>query len=173
MYSVEQYNRDKFVVDEAQIELNRAVIGEGDGRLAQYAADYARICGYFAHGVDDSSLPSKTPYISSLARMFYRLSSTEKLDGTYVQPYMVKFQEIYRKLKSKRVFRRKPKIKCFAPREHKQPCYCAGAEAVAAIAQTLPEQKEQIAAQVNSQLILDNRQDEERELERVKRFVNL
>lgn len=115
-YGQEEYARDKLVVDAAQTQLNALAAGEQDGRLGDYIGDYLRIRNYF----------EKEPHMMKpVGRMFHTLVTAVKINGFQVKDYDGMLQLVHKKLKGMRKFFRKPKIKCFAPTIHPQPCFCA------------------------------------------------
>lgn len=157
-YSIEQYQSDKIAVDAAKADLSALVIGEKIGRTALYQGEYGRIAQYFNKGAGDS--------MRRIARMFLTISTANRISGFDCNIYSAMLDEVTKKIKSMRVFKRRPKIKCLEPRLHLQPCYCARliaieAAALGALSPIEPDLKEELNAKIQGALVLDKEfQDE-------------
>jgi hypothetical protein len=170
MYSIEQYKADKAALDAAKAELSCLVAGEGTGRCSVWAGEYARISQYFGNskGYNEPTLDTihYGAEVRKIARIFNTISTVRRISGFDCKIYESILNEVEKKIKSMRVFKRRAKIKCFAPRDHKQPCYCARLQAVEAAASIanapiVPDLKEELIAKVNGALILDKEFDNE------------
>jgi hypothetical protein len=158
-YSLETYKADKLALDAAKVELNCLVLGEGTGRCSLYQGEYARIASYFSTA-SQLSQANYSEATRNVARMFKAISTANRITGFDCTEYSARLAEVGKKLKSMRVFRRKNKIKCFAPKIHAQPCYCARLEAVhaAEVIANAPvpvEVQEELQARVSGALILE------------------
>lgn len=159
MYSLETYKADKLANDAAKAELSKLVAGEGTGKTVLYQGEYARIATYFGQK-DNNEVTHYGNAVRRVARMYMVISTADRINGFDCNIYSTLLNEIDKKIKSMRVFKRKNKIKCFAPNVHRQPCYCARLEAVQAansIASSGVEasMKEELIAKVNGALILE------------------
>jgi hypothetical protein len=159
-YSIEQYKADKAAVDAAKAELSCLVVGEGTGRCSLYSGEYARISTYFGRKDNVDGITHYGDTVRRVARMFVVITSAHRIGGFDCNVYDALLKEVEKKIKSMRVFKRKPKIKCFQPKLHTQPCYCARLRAVEAaaaiaVAPIEPDLKEELQAKVNGALILD------------------
>jgi len=158
-YSQEAYKADKAALDAAKAELSCLVAGEGTGRCGVWAGEYARIASYFGTK-DNAGITHYGDTVRRVARCFMVISSANRIGGFDCRVYEALLEQIEKKIKSMRVFKRRPKIKCFEPKLHKQPCYCARLQAVEAatlIANAPIENdlKEELQAKVSGALILD------------------
>jgi hypothetical protein len=158
-YSKETFEQDKQAVEAAQHELNRLACGEGTRECQRYWDVYERIADYFTQRNAAGKLTSLTTQ-GTILRMFKRICTQTKVDGTYIPSYAAKLEEIRKKIKSMQSFRVRPKIKCFQPRNHRQPCFCARLEAVhatVAIANSPAENgtKELLTARVQGAMTLE------------------
>jgi len=150
-YSQEQYKQDKIAVDAAMQDLSALTIGQKVGRTAIYQGEYARIAQYFE--------PIKET-VRDTARMFMHISTADRISGFDCLTYQARLEQIVKKIKSMRVFRRKRKISCFEPKLHLQPCYCARLRAIEAatliaVAPIELDLKEELSAKINAALILE------------------
>jgi len=153
-YTRELYDLDKAALDAAQTELNRLVAGEGDGRLALFEQDFHRISGYFK--IEDGRGIEKQISCGLILRMFTRMMNSKSITGFQCQEYKVLLDWCIKKCKSMRVFKRRAKIKCFSPRVHQQPCFCARLAAVEAVAGIQDDAvKAEAAAKVEGILALE------------------
>ena len=116
-YSMETYKADKNAIDAAKSDLSALVIGEKIGRTALYSGEYARISQYFDKEAGDT--------MRRIARMFYTISTANHISGFDCNVYATLLEEIEKKIKSLRVFRRKKKIRCLLPKLHSKDCVCA------------------------------------------------
>lgn len=153
-YTMEQSNADKAAMAGARAELSRLVAGEGMGACSVFADDYLRIATYFF----ENSTP--TPTSRRVYRMFNAIMKNEKISGFECRTYEVLLGEIEAKIKTLRKFFRKAKIKCFEPRSHRQPCYCARLSVVdtvrAVVASSMTEaDKVELAARAAGALALE------------------
>lgn len=151
-YSPEMFKQDKLAVACAQNEISRLVAGEGTGNCSLYLEEYTRIAKYFVEQPETTK---------TLARMFYYIATAKEITGFDALVYDARLKEVLKKLKSMVHFRKRNKIKCWFPKEHVQPCYCArldAANAAAAIAAAPIDaaSKEEASAKVTGALILDN-----------------
>jgi len=169
-YSMEDYKADKAALDAAKQELSCLVAGEGKGRCSLYQGEYARIAQYFAikNQVDETIHYGDA--VKRVARMFMAISTAKRIGGFDCNIYEAILAEVEKKIKSMRVFKRRAKIKCFAPREHRQPCFCARVQAIEA-AQSIAssgaplDMQEELQAKVSGALILDKEfEDNEQQL---------
>lgn len=159
-YSMEQYKADKSAIDAAKQELSCLVAGEGTGRCSVWQGEYARIATYFGRQDPISHITNYGDAVRRVARMFVAISTANRIGGFDCRIYEAILAEVEKKVKSMRVFKRKQKIKCFAPKQHKQPCYCARLQAVEAVqgivnSQVSEDLKEELQAKVSGALILD------------------
>lgn len=167
MYSLETYKADKAAIDAAKVELNRLVIGEPSGACAIWQGEYARIASYFGHKDAILNITHYGDTVRRVARMFMAISTANRISGFDCNIYQAVLTEVEKKIKSMRIFKRRAKIKCFQPKLHRQPCYCARLQAVEAVqsiaqADIQPDLKEELQAKVNGALILDKEfRDEE------------
>ncbi len=158
-YSMEMYKEDKLAVDAAKAELSKLVAGEGTGKTVLYQGEFARIATYFGQK-DNNDVTHYGNAVRRVARMFHVISTDSRINGFDCNIYSNLLAEVEKKIKSMRVFKRKNKIKCFAPNIHRQPCYCARLEAVQAASSIAnsgvePSMKEELIAKVNGALILE------------------
>jgi hypothetical protein len=156
MYTMDQYKQDKIALDAARQDISSLVAGEGAGRTKRYQGEYGRMVSYWE--------PVKAT-MRDYARMFMAISERPAITGFDVLIYSQMLDVMEKKIKSMRTFKRRGKIKCFAPKEHKQPCYCARLEAVQAaisIAQANVDDnlKEELVAKVSGALALEVRHEE-------------
>jgi hypothetical protein len=160
MYSLETYKADKAALDAARQELSCLVANEGTGRCSIWQGEYARIATYFGRKDNISGITSYGDSVRRIARMFMAISTASRITGFDCKIYESMIDQIEKKIKSMRIFKRRPKIKCFEPRSHKQPCFCARLQAVEAAASIANSSvsndlKEELQAKVNGALILD------------------
>src|SRR6267142_2431510 len=159
-YSMETYKQDKIAVDCAKQQLSKLVAGEGDGLPSLYHGEYARISTYFGRKDEIFGITSYGDAVRRVARCFMVVSTARSINGLDCNIYDSILQQVEKKIKSMRVFRHKAKIKCFAPKQHRQPCYCARLEVVQAAAsiansQAPNDMKEELQAKLSGALILD------------------
>lgn len=164
-YTIETFKQDSLAINAAKAELNCLVLGEGTQRCAVWDAEYARIAQYFGDPkvfIDtEQGLLRYGPAVKRMARMFHVICTADKISGFDCNIYSATLDEISKKLKSMCVFRRRAKIKCFAPTEHRQPCYCARAAAVKSAAEIAnspvsPDMQAELQAKVSGALVLDH-----------------
>ena len=159
-YSMETYKQDKIAVDCAKQQLSKLVAGEGDGLPSLYHGEYARISTYFGRKDEIFGITSYGDAVRRVARCFMVVSTARSINGFDCNIYDSILQQVEKKIKSMRVFKRKPKIKCMFPKEHHQPCYCARLRAIEAataiaLAPIEPDLKEELSAKVAGALVLD------------------
>ena len=124
-YTQETYKADKLALDAAKNELNCLVLGEGIGRTEQYQGEYGRIAQYFG---DKNPVDGITHYgatVRRVARMFVVISTAKRISGFNCNVYSALLNEIEKKIKGMRVFRRRAKIRCLVPELHGKGCVCA------------------------------------------------
>jgi hypothetical protein len=160
MYSIETYKADKAALDCAKSQLSKLVAGEGDGLPSLYHGEYSRISAYFGRKDAISGITSYGDAVRRVARMFMVISTARSITGFDCNVYAAILEQVEKKIKSMRTFKRRAKIMCFAPRDHKQPCFCARLQAVEAAASIANspvsnDLKEELQAKVSGALILD------------------
>jgi len=115
-YTQEQYKQDKIAVDAAIQDLSALTIGQKVGRTAIYQGEYARIAQYFEPVHEQ---------VRDTARMFMHISTADRISGFDCLTYQARLEQIVKKIKSMRVFRRRLKIRCLFPKLHEKGCVCA------------------------------------------------
>jgi hypothetical protein len=161
MYTREMYEQQKKALDAATGVISALTQGERANECSIYETEYAEIASYFAvrnlhTGVDTIGATARRVF-----RMFTKIMTAPRITGFEANEYGVLLKQCQDKIKSLRVFKRKPKIKCFEPRVHRQPCYCARMEAaMAAVAiansQSSDAIKTELTQKVQAALELEN-----------------
>jgi len=159
-YSINEYKEDKAAIDAAKVELNCLVLGQGTKRCDVWGEQYDRIACYFGYKKQANDITHYGDEVRRVARMFRAIRTADRISGFDCNIYASLLEQIEKKIKSMRVFKRKQKIKCFVPQLHRQPCYCARLEAIQAASSIAnapieADMKEELQAKVSGALILD------------------
>lgn len=121
-YDKETQVEDLDAIKAAEGILSAKVAGETPTDLKPKMHIYARIAGY--HEPNNGQ-------VKAVARMFWAITTHEKIAGFDMQRYAALLPEVRKLVKSKLIRRRKAGKPCLMPDVHRQKCYCGNAQRAA------------------------------------------